>query len=60
MKSGSFHFGTTYKCSTCGKEFWVADSSQWIYKNTTPFKMFCSYTCYRKHQKDGKKYKTVK
>ena len=52
MKSGSFHFGFTYKCASCGKEFWVADPSQWVYKNAVPFKMYCSYTCYRTRQKE--------
>ncbi len=32
MKSRSFRYGFTYKCASCGKEFWVADPSQWVYK----------------------------
>ncbi len=27
-----FNFGKLYKCPVCGKEFWVTDSKQWVYK----------------------------
>lgn len=61
MKSRSFRYGFTYKCASCGKEFWVADPSQWIYKNAASFKMYCSYTCYRTWQKEqGAKRKNIK
>lgn len=52
MSTGTFWFGKEYKCPICGKTFWVADSSQWVYKQIVPFKMFCSYTCYRTYQKE--------
>lgn len=61
MKSRSFRYGFTYKCASCGKEFWVADPSQWIYKNANSFKMYCSYTCYRTWQKEREsKQKNIK
>lgn len=62
MKSRSFRYGFTYKCASCGKEFWVADPSQWIYKNANSFKMYCSYTCYRTWQKkfEAQKQKNIK
>ncbi len=41
MKSRSIRYGFTYKCASCRKEFWVADPSQWIYKNANSFKMYC-------------------
>ncbi len=48
----SFNFGKLYKCPICGKEFWVTDSDQWVYKEKTPLRLFCSYTCYRTYQKE--------
>lgn len=43
-----FNFGKLYKCPVCGKEFWVVDIEQWVFKiNSRPM---CSYTCYRKQQ----------
>lgn len=54
----SFNFGKLYKCPVCGKEFWVVDIEQWVYRiNGGPM---CSYTCYRKGQKKSKKYSKVK
>lgn len=42
--------GKMYKCKCCGKSFWCTYSDDWVYKIGN--KMFCSYTCFRKKQKE--------
>lgn len=42
--------GKMHKCKCCGKSFWCTYSDDWVYKIGN--KMFCSYTCFRKKQKE--------
>ena len=45
--------GSDKKCPVCGKKFVIWYLPDWVYKDTTSKKYFCSYTCYR--AKDNKK-----
>lgn len=46
-------YGKMYKCSCCGYKFWVTHREDWVYKREK--KMFCTYTCFRKDQKEYEK-----
>ena len=55
-------------CAECGKEFFVTDPMQYIYKRQQPNKgklYYCGWNCYRKHEirkgidRNGKKTEVI-
>jgi len=38
--------GKIAECSICGKKF--IPTYKWVYKTTSPTKLYCSYSCWRK------------
>lgn len=52
MKDVQF-VGTEYVCHCCGKHFWFTYTGYWVYKINHKF--YCSYTCFRKAQKEIEK-----
>lgn len=49
----SFDFGREYICPICGKKVWISDAEQWTYKAEHPKRYMCSYTCFRKWQREN-------
>lgn len=44
----------TYQCHQCGKDTFIQDPAQWVYKvhRTPNTHYFCSYKCYRQYLKE--------
>ena len=40
------------KCPMCGKEFFVRDANDWVYKRNSQY--FCSWHCLRNYEKGSK------
>lgn len=53
-------FGVYHVCPICGKTFYVPDATAWVYKkhirldgwDRHRFKLLCSWSCYRKYEKE--------
>ena len=46
--------GNLKYCPECGKEFFVTDPMQYVYKRQRPKKgmlYYCGWNCYRKHER---------
>ena len=51
-----------YKCPICGRKFIICSAIDYVYKLRAKnvYKYFCSWTCYRKYQKEHLKPKKIK
>lgn len=66
MEQDIIHRGYYEMCPICGKMFQVGDRTGYVYKRirnnhkkTKTVSYFCSWTCYRKDEKERAKRRTV-
>lgn len=58
MSTSRYNWGAWHTCPVCGKKKYISHPADWVYKGYvdgkyhTEKKLFCSWSCLRKHEAD--------